>query len=346
MADRGLERRLQDFGFSEKEAAVYRSLLHLGEAKPSKIASAANVSTRYVYAVGERLASRGFVTVNDHVTPTVMRALPPEEVVEKLRTELADLETNLRQQYDELEQVEMGVEVIKTSMTLRKRLRTHIDRATESVALSIPGVALSDIEAELREARDRGVIVQLVLDRSGDTPEVAGVADLARTSPPRSLAMACVDGMSGMVMSSDMLERSNSGDQALLCRDQRIGQLFFGGFMGTIWLISNEHFVREPAALPERYSSLRRAIIDAALHRRNEIDLCAEIIPTTDGTSEQTAVSGTVVEVRQPFIDPTTAALPTDAALLLDTGEERIEIADGIGHVEHDTPAEIRLHPA
>lgn len=345
MTDGGFDERLQDFGFSEKEAAVYRSLLQLGEAKPSEIASAANVSTRYVYAVGERLESRGFVTVNDHVTPTVMRALPPEEVIEGLRTELAHLESTLRQQYDAPEKHELRVEVMKTTMTLRKRIRTHIDRAMSSVVLSIPGVALTDIAAELRDARERGVLVLLVLGRSTAMPDVAGVADLVRLRPRSPTAMAAVDDSCGIVMSTDMLARSNSGDRAVLCSDPRVGHLLFGGFMGTIWLVAEEHYATEPAALPETYTSVRRAVIDAALHERSGTELHAHVTRNGPGSVSSGGLTGRIVDLRQPFIAPTSARFPTECTIVLDTGDDRVEIG-GPGPIEERAEPTIRLEAA
>ena len=341
MTGGGFERRLKDFGFSEKEAAVYGTLLRLGEAKPSQIASTAEVSTRYVYAVGERLEKRGFVTVNDHVTPTVMRALPPEEVIEGLRAELADLETSLRSKFEAPDQAEMSVEVLKTTMTLRKRLRTHIDRAAESVVLSIPAVALADIAAELREARERDVLVQLVLDRSMGIPAVSGLADLVRTRPRGPLAMAAIDGTTGLVTTSEMLERSNSGDQAFLCSDRQMGQLLVGGFMGTIWLVADEHFTREPAALPATYTSIYQAIVDAALYQRHNTEIHAEITGYNEEHGGSVELDGPVVDVRQAFVEPATGRRPTEAVLVIETTDGTVEVAEHQSHADQIEPTEV-----
>lgn len=326
MSEGGLDRRLQDFGFSDKEAAVYRSLLQLGEAKPSEIASAANVSTRYVYAVGERLESRGFVTVNDHVTPTVMRALPPDEVIEGLQNELSDLESALRSEYDETERAEMRVEVIKTTMTLRRRLRTQIDRASEWISLCIPTVALADIGAELREARNRGVLVMLALGRSTGTPDVEGMADLVRITPEHSVAMASVDNRCGIVATADMLERSNTLDRAILCADHRLGQLIHAGFMGTVWMVADEHYVRDPSALPETYSRLQPAIIDATLHQRQGTSIGARVEGVSRNTGDRVELTGPVVDIRQSLVAPPNGRIPTEATLVVDSNDGRVPV--------------------
>jgi len=67
---------------------VPQSLGARGEAKASTVADAAGVSKRYVYSVSESLAERGFVEVNDHVVPTTIRANPPDEVINRLRSDV------------------------------------------------------------------------------------------------------------------------------------------------------------------------------------------------------------------------------------------------------------------
>jgi len=88
MDDRTLNDLLRRFGLSDKEVDTYLSLLAHGEAKASTVADAAGVSKRYVYSVSESLAERGFVEVNDHVVPTTIRANPPDEVINRLRSDV------------------------------------------------------------------------------------------------------------------------------------------------------------------------------------------------------------------------------------------------------------------
>jgi len=52
---------LKDFGFKEREAAVYVALLQLGEAKVHEIALKARVSRSSTYEILEKLAEDNFV---------------------------------------------------------------------------------------------------------------------------------------------------------------------------------------------------------------------------------------------------------------------------------------------
>lgn len=52
---------LKEFGFKEKEAAVYLGLLELGEAKVHDIARKAKISRPTTYEILEKLAEGGFV---------------------------------------------------------------------------------------------------------------------------------------------------------------------------------------------------------------------------------------------------------------------------------------------
>lgn len=345
MSERTFVRRLRDFGFSQKEAAVYRSLLELGEAKPSQIATAANVSTRYVYEVGERLQSRGFVTVDDHVTPTVMSAIPPGHVIEGLRDELEDLEPILREQYEAPGRAEMHVEVIKTSMALKKRARTAIEEATDVIGVSLPQASLATFAESLKEARRRDVLVLLVLEEPPTGVDIREIADVVRIDSANSMGIVAADERWSIVMSAVMLERSNSGERSIVCADESIGQLIFGGFIGTVWSGAEEVHVPEPATLPETYTTPRRAVLDGALHLRDGISMEAEIEGFREASDERIQTIGTVVDIHQSFVEPTKIGCPFDMQMVIDTADERIRVGPSRSPATEIDVESIRLIP-
>ncbi|MFC6726295.1 TrmB family transcriptional regulator, partial [Halobium palmae] len=175
MDDPALGDLLRQFGLSEKEIDTYLVLLEHGEAKASTIADDAGVSKRYVYSVSEQLEERGFVSVNDHAVPTTIRANPPEEVVGTLLEEVERMRPALEERYSQAPQPAEEFEVIKSRVTVLKRVSELIDEAEGEVILSIPFGQLGEVAEALRAAVDRGVLVLLVV--TGVDPDASDLAD-------------------------------------------------------------------------------------------------------------------------------------------------------------------------
>ena len=195
-AEVDVERLLKRFGLSDKEVDTYLTLLDHGEAKASTVAEAAGVSKRYVYSASEELEARGFVTVNDHVTPTTIRANPPEEVIERLANDARSMRPALEARFSRAEATEEPFEVVKSRVTVVKRIRRAVSEATEEVALSFPLGRLDEVADDLREAVDRGVLVLLIVtgvdegtldgdatSRASPAPRERGASRCRRCSP-------------------------------------------------------------------------------------------------------------------------------------------------------------------
>src|SRR6056297_2357383 len=177
MDDATLRAHLRRFGLSEKEVDTYLTLLEHGEATASTLADIAGVSKRYVYSVSETLADRGFVEVSDHVVPTTIRALPPETVVDELVRDAEAMGPALEARYTRTEPAADDFEVVKSRVTVLKRVRSFIDDAEEELTLSVPRDVLDELDDALRAARDRGVLAVLLVSGAAELP--ADVADLA-----------------------------------------------------------------------------------------------------------------------------------------------------------------------
>ncbi|MEM4781403.1 MAG: helix-turn-helix domain-containing protein, partial [Halalkalicoccus sp.] len=128
--DATLAARLREFGLSEKEADTYLTILRRGEAKASVIAEDAGVSKRYVYSVSEELEDRGFVEVNDHAVPTMIRANPPSEVIGRFTETLESLEPELDARYTSVARTLDEFDVIKARPTVIKRIKGLLREAS------------------------------------------------------------------------------------------------------------------------------------------------------------------------------------------------------------------------
>jgi len=196
MDDSTLAARLTQLGLSEKEIDTYLSILENGEAKASEVADDTGVSKRYVYSISESLEDRGFVEVNDHVVPTTIRARPPSEVISSLTDQLEEMESALDSRFSDTKRRAQQFDVIKSRVTVVKRLAEYVADADREIMLSVPEEHLPELADELSAAVDRGVLVMLVVNGVSDLDRVDadGLASVARAWDREMPIMLTVDG--------------------------------------------------------------------------------------------------------------------------------------------------------
>ncbi|WP_224447742.1 TrmB family transcriptional regulator [Haloprofundus salilacus] len=342
MDDAALGDVLQQFGLSDKEIDTYLTLLEHGEAKASTVADAAGVSKRYVYSISEKLEDRGFVSVNDHVVPTTIRANPPEEVIESLTENIETMRPALEARYSKAAPQTERFEVIKSRVTVLKRIRSLIDDADEEVTLSIPAANLDEVTDSLRAAVERGVLVLLVVADADSTlqTELDGVASVARAWTEPMPTMLTADQRAGLVAPTEMITRSNSGARAISFTEPRLGPVIVGSFLGNYWPMAQQVYAADPASLPKTYTNFRHAVLQTTLHLRAETPLRARIrgrqIRGHDGHDE---IVGRVVDVRQGLAAPSNNSFPVENALLVETADGLVTVGGGGAFVE-DVEAE------
>ncbi|QZP39648.1 TrmB family transcriptional regulator [Halobaculum magnesiiphilum] len=346
--DVDVEELLKRFGLSDKEVDTYLTLLEHGEAKASTVAEAAGVSKRYVYSASEELAARGFVTVNDHVTPTTIRANPPGEVVDRLANDAQSMRPALEARFSRAEAATEPFEVVKSRVTVVKRIRRAIEDATEEVTLSFPLDRLDEVADELRDAVDRGVLVLLLLTGvdepvAGFEERYAGVASAARTWGQPMPSMLTVDGRTGVVAPAEMVARTNSGTQAIVFSQQQLGPVIVGSFIGNYWPAASEALLADPAPLPATYENFRHAVLQAELHRRSADAVAAHVSGRRTDTGESVEVTGEVVEVRQGLVEPANNEFPVQHTLTLALDDEQVTVGGKGAFVEDIEADEVEL---
>lgn len=335
MKSAGITESLQKFGFSEKEAAIYEATLDLGEAKASEIASAANVSTRYAYEVGERLEERGFLTMLDHLTPTVIRARSPDAVISTFEHDLSELKPALETRYADPGERDSDIEVIKASSTLRKRLQEAIRDANENIALCIPESVLSTLVEDLRAAKDRGVCVLLVTDAAETVDITNDIVDVHRIDPNQTTSLLVIDRTSMIVTAKSMLTTVNGNELALAGYEKRLSSLLFGGFSSCIWNVAKEQFVTDPVQLPATYSNFMPGLLHATLHYRAGRNLHVEASGTfTDADGEYVTIRGPLDSIDQALLDSAGNAQPIHQAINIQTDDGVVSIVETTGNQE------------
>lgn len=341
MDDSTLRDLLGRFGFSAKEIDTYLTLLEHGEAKASTIAEAAGVSKRYVYSVSETLEARGFVDVDDHVVPTVIRAKDPEEVVAELTDDVQSMQPALEARFSRTEPAIEQFEVIKSKVTVEKRLQTLIDEAEAELTISVPKATLEAIRPALERAVDRGVLVLLIVSGTTEPPEHAdSIASVTRIWRELMPTLVTVDRRLGLVAPAEMLVRSNTGRQAIVFAQEQLGPVIVGSFFGNYWPVAEEVSVAEPNELPATYTDFRRAVFQSTLWLWSESELRAEVTGRDTQTDEHVTVEGRVVEVVQGLVSPTNNMFPVENSLTIETDDDNALAIGGQGAFVEDIEAE------
>lgn len=348
MDDDALRTRLRDFGLSDKEVSTYLTILDHGEAKASVIADEAGVSKRYVYSVADDLETRGFVEVNDHAVPTTIKANPPDEVIGKLTSELQEIGPALESRFTATPETLEQFEVVKSRQTVHKRLNRLIQEADLEITVSIPITTLPEVEDELRNAVDRGVLVILLLTGiNGGRVEadLEGLASVARVWSERMPTMLTADFHYGLIAPNEMLVQSNSGMQAIALAQHQLVPVLVGSFLGNYWQMADEAYHTEPAELPASYVGFRHAVLQAALHRRAGTNVYASVdARPVQGEGSYETIEGEIVSVSQSLLKPATNSFPVENSLVIRTDTGTVSVGGEGAFIEEYEAREVVLH--
>lgn len=338
--------RLQTFGLSETEANIYLSVVERGEATPSTIGSAADVSASYVYQVADRLASEGLVTVDDHRSPTRIRARPPSEALEERLATLNQTVSAVERRYERPTDDHDSLEVVKSRATLTKRIESVIESADGELFLTLPVDLVGDLGGALRDAVDRGVFFLLVV--AGDADELpAGRSDLAtmvRAADPGMSVFAAADQQRGIISPSSLLDWKHGDSEAISFVNNSVAVAVESAFLGTTWPASAIVSRRPPADLPETYDSFRRVVYDATSHHRNgrSVEVDARVTPI-DSTGDPRTITGRLVETRQNLVDPMDAEFGMENTLVVETDDGTVSVGGEGAFLEDYAASEVTL---
>ncbi|ELY90997.1 TrmB family transcriptional regulator [Natrialba taiwanensis] len=348
----GLADLLDRFGLSEKEIDTYLAILDRGASKASTIADAADVSKRYVYSISEELEDRGFVEVDDHAVPTMIRPVDPETVVDRLTKSVEEIEPELRERYTATERSGEQFEVIKSRQTVIKRLEELLARAETEVTLSLPIDVLPQIRSTLEATVDRDVLVLLLLGATGDDEQdiasLAGAASTVRTWDALVPTMLTVDRQHGLLAPSQLLTSSTSDTRAITLSQDQLVPVLAGSFLANYWPTAEERYVTTPQDLPQTYDGFRNAVFQIALHRATETNLEATVTgaPVADEDDAlPSTLSGAIVNVRQSLVRPVTSSLPIENSFTIDVDGAQY-VVGGTGAFLEDFEADsVTLRP-
>ena len=343
--DHSLRTQLKLLGFSDKEIDTYTALLSQGEAKASDIAQAAGVSKRHVYNRLGHFEERGLIEINDHEKPITARAIDPSIVIKQLSEQLSSLEKQLEEIHQPDTNIDRRYEVIKSNATVRKRISELIQDADNEVNLSLPATLISDLADVLRDAVDRGVLTLILVNTDGSetvsTDDLRGLGHVVRVWEYTGPILVCIDRYHGLFCPPEIVVSGQSEQQAISFTEDRLSPLLVGSFLGNYWPLAEEVYVHEPDPLPMTYDRFRHAVLNAALHKQQDIELFAEIEARSTQSRDEHAYEtrrGHICEINQKLIKPTTNTIPIENSFVIDDGEDTYSVG-GPGAILEDLEA-------
>ncbi|MFB6140967.1 MAG: TrmB family transcriptional regulator [Halosimplex sp.] len=331
--DAALRQQLRVFGLSDNEINTYFALLERGEATASAVAEDAGVTQRTVYNIVERLAERELVRVNDHVSPTTIRALPPSEAMAEIEDRIDAMTPALEERYSATQPRTSEIEMAKSRRKALKQLRRDLAGAEFEILAAVPADVVPEIESELRVARERGVFVLLLVGETGGAPDAAErYGDLATAVRCWDGEMAfayAVDDERAMIGSPEVFDGAYFEEGVVWVSEWGLTGAVVATFLGAYWPFPEEVSVADPVDLPASFDWFRAATFTARRHVDAGADLRADI-----ETRSGTRVAGRVVEVRQALVDPPTNDFTLENSLVIETGDGTVSVGGPGGYLE------------
>jgi HTH-type transcriptional regulator, sugar sensing transcriptional regulator len=163
---------LHDLGFSLYEARVYLALLQNGSQNGNEVAKHASVPSSKVYAALDKLASEGFVQSSQRGASRRWAALPPDELLSRLRKHYNDPLDFLGEQLPKIQATEAPDPFFTVAgMTAAQDAALSlIGTATAEIHISCWEMDLEALRTPLQEAHDHNVRIFGMLYGNAEPP--------------------------------------------------------------------------------------------------------------------------------------------------------------------------------
>lgn len=351
-----LREELTRWGFSDSEVDVYLAALEAGQAPASEVADVADVSTRHVYRISERLEEIGLVDLQDQYQPTQIRPAPAEEVAEIMERRQEAIVTEIDQRRGGPEQHIGGIEVLKRKVTVLGRCRAMLSEAENWIVLVAPADLLESVADELRAAHERGVFVQVFTE---DVAELAGrpfdeFASVVRVQEEFQMFQQFAVGADyfrSLVVTPHAMDLplEEQFAPALYVEDEYVTPRINASFLEYEWRLGEERLVPDRVELPAAFDGFTLAVVQAALHLAAGADVRATIrareIEDDATTGAAATVEGEVVEARQGIVEPYRKSFLFEQSLVLDTEAGEVTVGGPGGAVEDYAAQHVELEP-
>ncbi|MFB9807102.1 TrmB family transcriptional regulator [Haladaptatus pallidirubidus] len=179
---------LKDAGLSPYQARAYVTLLELGAASASEIATASGVPGPRIYDVLRDLEDDGYVVTYEQ-DQLYARAPDPADALGSLRNRVGRFESGIEEiesRWQQPETHDHEITIVRRFTTIFEQARRDIRDAEHHVLMSLTPVQFQKLRPTLREAYERGVYTSVVIhprpdeEFSLDTEDFEGICTEAR----------------------------------------------------------------------------------------------------------------------------------------------------------------------
>lgn len=243
MTDDDLQATLAQFtgqlDLCEYEIRAYLAILDGGAMTAAEIARAADIPQPRVYDTVRSLSESGLVELKE-TRPMKALAIAPDEAVGGIQSTLDDLVDDLSSRYSAPARGETGASLVKSRSTIVRYLGEVIDAAEYELLVSLNPTLFDRFADDLAAARDRGVVVELLLSPAIDVPATCDSLDVATAVRARrgitTPILAVADGSYAVYATRAALRGNGSGSRYGVVFDRaELGFLASAFFNTVLW---------------------------------------------------------------------------------------------------------------
>ncbi|MFB6075202.1 MAG: TrmB family transcriptional regulator [Haloarculaceae archaeon] len=333
MEKRELEDELQEVGLTKYQSSAYVAAVSLGSATPTELVEASEVPQARIYDIIDDLQEMGLVEVPETESGKVVRAPPPEIVLDEFRkrriqsfsSRMDGITSALEQHHDYQRPSEGFVTMVSLEESAIRHIRQAIDEVEWWLTMALPVELYEAVAENVADAVDRGVTVRLIVDgeearqadprpgRMGPTfPEAMAVRHR-----PTLDTFAFADRSYGIFNSVHPQEET----QPYIISQESNLVLLFQIYAEQVW--TGSATIQADTGLPKRYLDPWRAIVDL----RDDLDAGATLIAEVEGRRTHSRKPGTWAgeivdyDMSGAVENSFEAVAPTTASLIVDTDE-------------------------
>lgn len=235
---------LEEAGLSPYQADAYATLLELGSASASEIATTSGVPQPRIYDILRGLEDDGYVTTYDR-DQLYARANDPSEALAGLRGAIERYETaigEIESRYQASEMDEGDVSLVRRFRTVFEHAHEVIETANDHIQLAATPDQFRKLSTELQAAHKRGVHVQLSLhvpsddDLPLDPAEFEGVCTEVRRRDLRGPFLLLTDRQRACYATHKGL----SDEYGVLIDDYATAYVFHWYYLTRLWEVYEE----------------------------------------------------------------------------------------------------------
>ncbi|WP_240145874.1 TrmB family transcriptional regulator [Halococcus salsus] len=334
---------LEEAGLSPYQADAYETLLELGSASASEIATTSGVPQPRIYDVLRALEDDGYVTTYNR-DRLYAQANDPSEALSGLRGAIKRYETaigEIEARYQESEVDEGDVSLVRRFRTVFEHSREVIKTADDHIQLAATPDQFRKLQTELQAAHERGVHIQLSLHVPPDNnlpldkSEFEGICTEVRRRDLRGPFLLLVDRHQACYSTHNQL----SDEYGVLVDDYITAYVFHWYYITRLWEVYDTIYDGHNEQLPYSYVEITDCIRAVEPLLNNNAIITGRIEGEFVRTGRESDLSGQFVDVeytgsRTDEAPASLLELAAEARLRFETDDDSYTVGGRGAHTE------------